>query len=448
LQDRNSIGVRQLAGYGLASTPVIYAYVLVLIMYMKYASVELGISTALVGTIFFFAKAWDAVTDPIVGFLSDRTRGRSGRRRPWIFASAPLLALFCVMSWMPPAGLDGGALTLWITVGVLGFYTAYTLFEVPHMALGAELSLDSRERNRIFGVRQSLKILGMVVAFAVGTAVVGRGIEATRTMVWVLAASMLVLIPGGTLMLPPERSDFQGRAARNPLRAVSDVWSNPHARLLLLVVFIDAIGVGGIGSLTPFVVHYVVGREDLIPALLSSNMVASFVSIPIWIRLARRFEKRHLMFVSMIGSAFGYGTILLVGHGDWPIVLGSSLLAGSCSGCPNILGYTLKSEIIDFDEYRTGDRKEGAYFAGWAFMGKLASGIMMGLVGWSLAWSGFDGQAETQSETAQRVMIVLMGGFPLVCYLVGAALFSRFSLTEAEHARIRASLDARAAEQI
>jgi GPH family glycoside/pentoside/hexuronide:cation symporter len=444
LQDRNAIGVRHLVGYGLASTPVIYAYVLVLIMYMKYASVELGISTALIGTIFFFAKAWDAVTDPVVGFLSDRTRSRAGRRRPWILASAPMLAAFCVMSWMPPTHLEGVRLTAWISVGVLGFYTAYTLFEVPHMALGAELSLDSRERNRIFGVRQSLKILGMVVAFAVGTAVVGRGIEATRTMVWILAASMIVLIPGGTLMLPPERVEFQGRAARNPLRAVADVWANRHARLLLLVVFIDAIGVGGIGTLTPFVVHYVVGREDLIPALLSSNMVASFLSIPIWIRLARRFEKRHLMLASMIGSALGYGAIVLVGHGDWHIILGSSLLAGVSSGCPNILGYTLKSEIIDFDEYRTGERKEGAYFAGWAFMSKLAAGIMMGLVGWSLAWVGFDGGTETQSEAVQRAMLLLMGGFPLVCYLVGAVLFSRFSLTEADHVRIRAELDARA----
>ena len=205
------------------------------------------------------------------------------------------------------------------------------------------------------------------------------------------------------------------------------------------------IGTGGIGVLTPFVVDYVVGRPDLIGLLLGSNMVASLLAIPVWLRLARRYEKRRLMLASMFGSALGYGTILLVGPGDWHVVLVSSFLVGSASACPNVLGLTLKSEIVDCDEHRTGERKEGAYFAGWSFVGKLAGGIMVGVVGWALAWAGFDGQAETQSTLVQQTMIALMGGFPLVCYLIGAVFFTRFSLSESEHARIRAELDARAA---
>jgi GPH family glycoside/pentoside/hexuronide:cation symporter len=445
MEDENRLTNRALFGYGVAPAPVIYSYVLILIMYMKYAAVELGLSTALVGTIFLVAKAWDAITDPLVGNLSDRTTHRSGRRRPWLLAGAPLLAVFGVMAWVPPSGLEGMALAAWITIAVLGFYTAYTIFEVPHMSLGAEISLDARERNRIFSVRQVLRIAGMFVAFLVGSTVVEMGIDATRAMAWIVAGTTIVLIVWGVGMLPRERPDFQGRGGENPFRAVRDVAANPHARLLLFVIFIDQIGIGGIGVLTPFVVDYVVGRPDLIGLLLGSNMVASLLAIPFWLRLSRRYEKRRLMLVSMIGSALGYGTILFVGPNDWHIVLVSSFLAGSASACPNVLGYTLKSEIVDCDEYRTGERKEGAYFAGWSFVGKLAAGIMVGVVGWALAWAGFDGRAETQSALAQRTMIALMGGFPLVCYLIGAAFFTRFSLSESEHARIRAELEARAA---
>ena len=121
----------------------------------------------------------------------------------------------------------------------------------------------------------------------------------------------------------------------------------------------------------------------------------------------------------------------------------SGAIAGLSSSCPNVLGYTLKSEIVDVDEHMTGERKEGAYFAGWSFVNKLAAGIMIGLVGWALEWSGFDGQAEVQTEFTKTTMVLLMGGFPLVCFLFGAALFSRFDLSEAEHARIRRELDAR-----
>jgi GPH family glycoside/pentoside/hexuronide:cation symporter len=446
VQDQERLSIGALFGYGLSASPVIYSYVLVLIMYMKYAAVELGVSTAVIGTVFLVAKMWDAVTDPLVGNLSDRTRHRWGRRRPWLLASAPMLALFSIMAWAPPSGLEGSELVIWISVSVIGFYTAYTIFDVPHMALGAEISLDATERNRVFATRQVLKIGGMAAAFVLGSHFVGQGIESTQTMAYVVGALTIILIFAGVRLLPPERAEFQGRGGQNPFRALADVVANPHARLLLFVIFIDAIGTGGIGVLTPFVVHYVVGRPELIPALLGVNMAASLLAIPLWLRLARRFEKRHLMLVSMIGSGVGYGLITLVGPGDWPIIVVSSLIAGSSSSCPNILGYTLKSEIIDCDEYRTGERKEGAYFAGWSFVNKLAAGIMIGIVGWALAWAGFDGQSEEQTEIAKNTMVVLMGGFPLVCYLIGAATFSRFDLSESEHARIRAELDERNAE--
>ena len=443
--DRLSNGA--LVGYGLSAAPVIYSYVLILIMYMKYAATELGASTAVVGTIFLAAKFWDAVTDPLIGSLSDRTRHKSGRRRPWLLAGAPLLAIFSIMAWSPPTGLEGAGLTVWITVAVIGFYTAYTVFDIPHMALGAEITLDASERNRVFGVRQALKVAGMLAAGVLGSYFVGQGVDSTRIMAWVVGGLTIALILGGVSMLPRERTDFQGRGGANPFRALGDVIRNRHARLLLFVIFIDAIGTGGIGVLTPFVLDYVVGRAELVPVLLGANMVATLLTVPLWIRLARRFEKRHLMLFAMLGSGIGYGGILMVGPGDWQIVALSAVVAGASSSCANILGYTLKSEIIDCDEHSTGERKEGAYFAGWSFVNKLAAGIMIGVVGWALEWSGFEASVQEQSALAKRTMIILMGGFPLVCYVAGAIAFSRFSLTESDHARIRAELDARSASQ-
>ena len=272
------------------------------------------------------------------------------------------------------------------------------------------------------------------------------GRDATRVMAFVVAALTLVIITSGVRLLPPERMEFQGRGGENPLKAVRDVISNRHARLLLVVMFIDAIGTGGIGVLTPFVLDYVVGRPDLLGYMLGINMGATFLGIPIWLRLGRRYEKRRLLLLAMFGSGIGYGSITLVSEGTWWVIAVSGLIAGLSSSCPNVLGYTLKSEIVDVDEYTTGERKEGAYFAGWSFVNKLAAGIMIGLVGWALEWSGFDGQADAQTEFVKTTMVVLMGGFPLVCYAIGAALFSRFSLTEAEHARIRLALDERRAD--
>ena len=127
---------------------------LVMVMYMNFATDVLLVAPATIGAIFFASKLWDAVSDPLVGFLSDRTKLRFGRRRSWMLASSIPVAGFSIMLWAPPMGLSETQLVLWIGVAIFGFYTAYTAFYVPHLALGAELSFEVRDRNRVYGSRQ------------------------------------------------------------------------------------------------------------------------------------------------------------------------------------------------------------------------------------------------------------------------------------------------------
>jgi GPH family glycoside/pentoside/hexuronide:cation symporter len=185
--------------------------------------------------------------------------------------------------------------------------------------------------------------------------------------------------------------------------------------------------------------------SDLVPFLLGIAFITALASIPLWLRLAHRFEKRRLVLLSMVMATVGYGSVIFVGPGDWEIIAAASLLSGAANACANTLGYTLKSEIIDCDELDTGERKEGAYFAGWSFVNKLGAAIMVGSVGIALEASGFVRNEPEQTEFVKTTMIVLMGGVPIVCYGIGALAFSRYQLGEVEHRRIRAALDVRAA---
>lgn len=426
--------------------PVMYGYILMLIMYMKYAVDELGVEPAVVGTIFLVAKIWDAVSDPLIGNLSDRTKLPSGRRKPWLLAAAPLVAVFSVMAWVPPESLDGIALSLWVGVAVVGFYTAYTIFDVPHMALGAEISLQTTERNKIFGVRQLCRILGTAAAGILGTYLVSKGTPTVLAMSYTVALVTIVLVFTGVSFLPPERASFKGRGGENPYKAVRDVWANPHAKLLLFVIFIDAIGVGGIGVLMPFLLEYVVKSIDMLPVFMGINMAASLLMVPGWVFLARYFEKRTLLLWSFMACGIGYGLIMFVGEHDTVIMVFSCLLAGGGTTCLNVLGYSLKSEIIDCDELLTGERKEGTYFAGWSFVNKLAHGIMIGLVGFSLQWTDFQPNVAEQTDLVKQNIVFLMGGLPLICFSIGAIAFSRFSLSPQTYAKVRQELDERASK--
>lgn len=440
---------RQLLAYALQTVAPQFFYYLVLVMYLYFATMRLGLDPALLGTIFLISKVWDAVSDPAVGFLSDRTVSRYGRRRIWLVGSSIPLALCSWALWAPPRFIVESswepALALWVGVSALLFFSAYTAFEVPHMSLGAELSMDRVQRNRIFGARQIARTATMLVAYTGGVYVI-RNADTARLTSMVVICSLLIVVGilWGARKLPPERPDFQGRGSQNPVRAITDVWSNRHARLLLFVFFIESIGAGGLGVLYPFFIDFVLMLDHPIamPALLMSHVGAALVSIPVWVRLAGRFEKRRLWLFAMLQSAIGYGMFFLVGEGDWAIAVVSSILTGTAGACASTLGQALKADIIDVDEYQTGERKEGAYFSAWTFVSKLAGGIMVWVVGTSFAAAGFDETLTDQSASLKNVMVWIMAGVPLVGYTVGAALFTRFSLSESEHARIRAALDA------
>ena len=150
----------------------------------------------------------------------------------------------------------------------------------------------------------------------------------------------------------------------------------------------------------------------------------------------------------MLLTAVSFGGMFLLPFMDdpttrlvWIVVM--AFFAGLANGCGGTIGPSVQGDVIDYDEHQSGERKEGAYFAAWNFVQKSALGLMLLLTGFALELSGFVPNVE-QSMQVKMTMVTLYGMFPLVCYLIGALLFSRFKLDEAAYARIREDLDARA----
>ena len=155
-----------------ASTIVIYSipqlgvgatFFMIGLYYMKFATDELAIGPGVMGVIFGLSRIWDAISDPIVGYLSDRTVARMGRRRVWMLASIPALVVFTIMLWSPPAWLEGPGLILWVATALFLSYTAVTVYGIPHEALGAELAQSYHARTPIFGLRHVVGMGGFLL---------------------------------------------------------------------------------------------------------------------------------------------------------------------------------------------------------------------------------------------------------------------------------------------
>lgn len=410
--------------------------------FLNFATDVLLLSPALIGGIFALGRLWDALTDPLVGTWSDRTRSRLGRRRPWLFASTPLLLLTFAMLFLPPAGLSEGLTLIWITIGLFSFYTALTAYLVPSQALGAELTDDHHDRSRVFGLRGAFFTMGMVYAFG-GMQYVINASDPRAALGPVVAVGLglglLLLIPP---LLVKEREEFQGRGSPHPLQAMRDVLRNPHARLLLFVQFVEMAGAGVLGILSPYMMKYILKRPDLVGILPAIFVVFSVASIPVWVRLMRKYGKRNVWVVSMVLFAFSFGAIAFVEPGQWQWMAGLLLIAGTAAGCGAAAGPSILADVIDYDEFLTGERKEGAYSAAWGFSIKSANAVIISVTGFALALAGFEPNAE-QSYQAEFTLRALFGGLPFVLYIAGAFLFSRFQLNETEYAKIRLDLDRR-----
>jgi GPH family glycoside/pentoside/hexuronide:cation symporter len=408
---------------------------------MKYSTDVLLVAPGAMGTIFMVARLWDAVTDPLVGQWSDRTKTRWGRRRPWMMGAALPILLALVMVWAPPASLGGWVLVAWVTLALLFYETAQTAFIVPYTALGMEITDDHHERTRLFGWRQMIGAPGFLVGLAFIYAI--RTAEDPRSTA-LLFAALGGLIVAGTIAYAaaklPERREFAGRAGESLGGAMTDVWRNPHARLLFIVYGIEAFGAGSIAVMVPYIMEDVVGRADLTESLIAFYAVPQFLLIPLWIRLAKRVGKKKLWLWGMAAMIPGYGGIIWVNDvGPMFVIVLVTILACGI-GIVSIVVPSIKADIIDYDELQTGERKEGAYTAAWNFIRKAGGGLALGLGGLLLQIAGYDGAAEVQTETVRTTILLIAGGIPAAGYGIGMILFSRFSFNEAEHADVLAQL--------
>jgi len=436
-----------IVNYNLPTAGVGFMFFIVALYLMKFSTDVLLMSPAVMGIIFGISRIWDAFTDPVAGYLSDRTNLKAGRRRPWILASIPFICGTFYMMWSPADGLSERAMTVWMAVAVIGFYTSMTAFTVPHTSLGAELSTNYHERTKIFGARHMIWNAGSLLALvAMHQLIVGGNVRFDAWVISLLAGAAVAVLIVWMFLNIRERPEFQGRGETNLFIAFGDVIRNRYAALLLIVFFIENLGGATISILTPYVAEYVVGKPEKTVVYILLYLIPSVASVPLWVPLSRRIGKKAMWIFSMMVTGVGFGGMFSMyffeygsSTADWIISI-LAVLCGLGAGSGAVVGPSIQSDIIDYDEYRSGKRKEGTYFAAWNFVYKSATGITLMLTGFVLSLSGFEPNV-AQTESTKLAILTLYAIFPLVCYSIGAAIFSQFKLNEAEYRKIRDALD-------
>jgi len=440
-----------IALYSLPSVGVGYMLFLVSLWFLKFSTDVLLLPPESIAALFAAARIWDAAIDPLAGWVSDRTRSPIGRRRPYMIVAA--LALPVTFYWLfnPPTALDGTRLLAWVAAGLFLVYTGSTAFLVPHQALGAELSDDPTERSWVFGAHFVSWQLGAAAAMAT-MAIVENALDAGSARTLLPKITLPLACVSGVFMAIcalrlRERPEYQGRGSAPILRSFGDVWRNPHARPLLVAFFIDSIGIAGVGIIAPYVADYLLGGPEMLLFFFGFYTVPAILLAPVWPGLAARMGKKNLWTVSLLVAGFGFGGFFFLDPGDTPSLCLLAALVGSAGSCAQVIVPSLQADVVDWDEWKTGERKEGAYFAMRTFLMKTAFGVMVMLVGVTLARVGYVPGAE-QSDAAKLALRSLFSLLPL-CFYTGTAFYvwRFFRFSPEEHAKLRAELDDRASER-
>jgi GPH family glycoside/pentoside/hexuronide:cation symporter len=440
------------AAWTAPTLPLSFAVALLSTYYLKFGTEALHIAPGALGIAFGLSRIWEGVASPLVGYLSDRTHSRFGRRRAWMLAATLPAAGALLMVWAPPEGLSPPALFAWVTLGLLGLATALPGLDVPRMALPAELSPRSIDRTRLFAANGIASAVSGLLALTLGigllrTASDPRG--TARFLALALALSTVVCVgwPVARLREPPENL---GRGARSPFGAWGQVLRNPHQQRILLARFLQELPMGAISMLAPFAFQYTFHRPDLTETYMLAFFVPHLAAVPCWMQLTRRFRKVDLWIASRAITALGYVALFAAleraraGDVGLAVLLLPAILLGIGMGCEVVVPAAIGAEVIDHDELVSGERKEGVYTAIGLLVIKVASAFGIALSGLALQWAGLEGGASADARV-DRVMVFAMAIVPGICVAAAALPLLRFELTESAHARVLEELARRRA---
>lgn len=429
-----------IATYGLPQLGTGAMFGMLLMYFMKFSTDVLLIAPGAIGLILGISRVWDAISDPIAGYFSDLTRSRLGRRRPWILVAAVPVGIAFFALWSPPAFLSRDGLTAWMAVWTFIFFTVYTVYVVPHKALGAELGAGYHDRTRVFATSSFCGFVGAF--FAIAAVYTLERSDTPRTTAMTLASLAAVATSSAMIFAAlklREQPGHQGRGSARGFGAFFDVWRNPHARPLLGVHFLGDLGGASFVGLLPYVSDYILHTPGYTAYYQLALLIGLVTGVPAWVPLSRRFSKKAVWMVAISVQAPLCLIYFLLHEGDATLLIVGMFLIGFINGCAPAVAASLQTDVIDFDEYETGERKEGVYFASWNLLQKSAFGVNLAIVGLVLQWSGFQPNIE-QGQGTLRAIGIAFAGLPFFSTLGMIYLLSRFRLDERMHSDIRTVL--------
>ena len=454
----------QKCAYGVGGAVDWFTTGIIATLWMPVFNLGYGIAPGMLGLVMMIYRVWDAFTDPVMGNISDNTRTRWGRRRPYIVVGAILAALITPFMWrLNPAWSQATMLAYILVVGIL-LYAATTMWAMPYNSMMLEMTPNYDERTRVAAVRTIFTKGGLLIgSWVLPFCASSRFADPATGEPNILAGARFISIPLALTVvvlgvLPAlfirERyyAAEASKQSKEPLlRGLKDSMSIRPLWMMIGFVVFQMFGAGITGALGTYLNFFYIsggelGHASVIEGLKGTTaFLMGLVAVPFWTWVSEKLDKKWTMMI-VIGSGFigaFLNFICLTPRHPYlqivPAVFYASVTASLWLIVPSMM-----ADIVDFDERRTGKRREGSINSVFSWFMKLGGTLPVGFAGFVLQWTGFDRAAgKLQPPEVLHRMLAWYIFLPLFFWSIALALVYFYPLTRNKLADIRAELEAR-----
>ncbi len=401
---------------------------------------DYGLSLTVIGVIFLLGRLWDAIADPFMGSLSDWTRSRYGRRKPWIAVGGVVFGLSSIFLFFPPFGVT----PLSLGIVLFFFYLGWTAVQIPFQAWSGEVSGDYHQRTRIATYQTVVTSAALLLTLILPTIAdqlrpgdghLQLGLMGGLVLLSIVPALVLTLTALGEPPLPPLPTARPG--LKETIRAIT---GEPLLLRVLASDFAVTLAQNIRAALIVFFVTFYMGRPEWAGGLFLFQFVFGIFAGPIWLKIGRRYGKHRTAVTGELVQVAINLSLLFVTPDTFGLLLGLTLAQGLAQGSGNLMLRAIVADVADKHRLDSGEDRTGLYYSVFSLAGKTATAVAVGIALPLVSWLGFDPKVANSPEALGGLLLVFAAG-PAIAHALSAAFIARFPLDEAAHAEIRRQLD-------
>lgn len=424
-----------------------------------------GLKAGLAGSILMIGKIWDAVNDPVVGMLSDRTQSRWGRRHPWMLWGSIPFGIFFFLQWVIPQFSSNPDTNQWglfwyyVVISIL-FNSFYTAVNLPYTALTPELTQDYDERTSLNSFRFAFSIGGSILSLILALVIFGtiKDNPAQQYLVLGGVCAVLSVLPlywcvFGTrkrvMASERQRQDTSSSESLPYLEQLKIAFSNRPFLYVIGIYLCSWLAVQNTVAVIPYFVKNWMGMTDQdFTLVVTTVQVTGLLMLFVWSAVSKRMGKKAVYFMGMTLWIIAEIGLFFLQPGQVGLMYFLAVLAGFGVSTAYLIPWSMIPDVIELDELQTGQRREGIFYGFMVLLQKVGLALGLFLVGQALQQSGFIEKLANQPEPAQPesalwAIRLLIGPVPTVVLLIGLVLAYLYPISREVHAEILLKLQER-----